>query len=114
MRFDTIGGFPSNHHARIAWAGARRPDGAFEDLAEKVRTAARGFATLDEKKPVLHVTLGRLRDAARLPRIALPPSDMDVRDVILFESLPDERTSRYEIVERFPLTIHTSSPSGSK
>jgi 2'-5' RNA ligase len=114
VRFDTIGAFPNKHHARIAWAGAQHADGAFTRLAESVRVAARAFATLDDKRAVLHVTLARLRDAACLPRIALPPCEMDVAEVVLFESLPGGETSRYQIVERFPLTTQTSSPSASR
>lgn len=113
-RFDTIGGFPNERHARIAWAGAHRAEGRFSVLAEAVRAACRGFATLDEKQPVLHVTLARMRDPVRLPRVSLRPSTLRVDAIALFESLPGEKTSRYEVLARFPLTVHASSPDASR
>lgn len=114
VRFDRIGGFPNNRHARIAWAGAKRAEPNFTVLAERVREASRAFAELDEKAPVLHVTLARLREPARLPRVELKPRVLRVDAVVLFESLPGDGTSRYEVVERFPLTIQASSPAGSR
>ena len=114
VHFDTTGGFPNNRRARIAWAGSRRAEPLFMQLADAVRDAAREFAALEEKKPVLHVTLARLREPVRLPRVEMKPCTMNVDEAVLFESLPGEKTTRYEIVERFPLTTQASSPSASK
>jgi 2'-5' RNA ligase len=114
VRFDLVSAFPNERRARIVWAGARNAEPTFVDLAETVREAARQFAKLDEKKAVLHVTLARLREPMTLPRIAIKPSELRVNEVVLFESLPDGKTTRYEIVERFSLTDHTSSPEGSR
>jgi 2'-5' RNA ligase len=113
-RFDTIGGFPNGRRARIAWAGSHRADESFERLAQAVRSAAREFASFDEKPPVLHVTLARLRDPMRLPRIHFTPCTLRVDAVVLYESLPGEKTSRYEVLQRFPLTVHASSPDASR
>lgn len=113
-RFDTIGGFPNQRRARIAWAGAERPDPGFARLAGAVRAASRKFATLDEKHPVLHVTLARMREPVTLPRVALKPCTLRVDGIVLVESLPGEKTSRYEILQRFPLTVHASSPDASR
>jgi len=114
VRFDVVGAFPNERRARIVWAGVRKGEPAFVDLAETVRAAARQFATLDEKKAVLHVTLARLRDPMTLPRNDLEPSEMRVDEVVVFESLPDGKTTRYEVVERFSLTDHASSPERSR
>jgi len=113
VRFDALGAFPNDRRARMVWAGARKPDAAFALLARAVRDAAREFARLDEKQAVLHVTLGRLREPARLPPHRLAAQSMLVDEIVLFESLPGEGTSRYEVVERFPLTVHASSPAAS-
>ena len=113
-RLDTIGGFPNERRARIVWAGSHRDVPQFTRLAECVRAVARGYATLDDKPPVLHVTLARLREATRLPRFELKPCALRVDAVVLYESLPGENTSRYEVVERFPLTVQASSPAGSR
>ncbi|MGH7716105.1 MAG: RNA 2',3'-cyclic phosphodiesterase, partial [Vulcanimicrobiaceae bacterium] len=63
VRFDLVSAFPNERRARIIWAGARKAEPAFTDLAESVRAAARQFARLDENETILHVTLARLRDA---------------------------------------------------
>jgi 2'-5' RNA ligase len=113
-RFDTIGGFPNDRRARIAWAGARRADAGFTRLAGAVRSACRAFAALDEKEPVLHVTLARMREPVRLPHVSLRPCTLRVDAIALFESLPGEKASRYDVLARFPLTVHASSPDASK
>ena len=114
VRFDRLGAFPNSPRARIAWVGANKADPAFVRLAEAVRAAARAFATLDEKPAVLHVTLARLREPMQLPRVPFTACTMRVDAIVLFESLPQGQTSRYEVVERFPLTVHASSPAASK
>jgi 2'-5' RNA ligase len=114
VRFDTLGGFPNERRARIAWAGSRSKDPRFARLADGVRESCRAFATLDEKPPVLHVTLGRLRDPMPLPAIRFDARTMRVDTVALFESLPGEKTTRYEIVDRFALTVQASSPAASR
>jgi 2'-5' RNA ligase len=55
-----------------------------------------------------------MRDPVRLPQISLQPCALRVDAVALFESLPGERTSRYEILQRFPLTVQASSPDGAR
>ena len=112
--FDVLGGFPKNSRTRIAWVGARKPVAGFARLADAVRDTARAFAKLDEKPAVLHVTLARLREPAALPSVSVKASTMRVAEVVLFESLPAGPTSRYEVVARFPLTVHASSPDASK
>ena len=103
VRFEVLGGFPNERSARLVWVGAREPDPAFGRLVANVREVARSFAHLDEKAAVFHVTIARLREPERLPTIAIPPRIMSVAVVALFESLPADGTTRYEIVERFTL-----------
>lgn len=114
VRFDLVSAFPNERWARIIWAGVRKKEPAFVDLAETVRAAATHFAKVDGKKAVLHVTLARLRDPMALPHTEIKPTEMRVDEVVLFESLPDGRTTRYEVVERFPLTVQASSPERSR
>ena len=114
VRLDAIGAFPDERRAQVVWAGSHRNEPEFVGLAERVREVARGFATLDEKPPVLHVTLARLREPGPLPKVQLQPRTVRVDAVVLYESLPGEKTTRYEVVERFPLTVQASSPAGSR
>jgi len=109
LRFDRLGGFPNRHRARIAWAGSERSDEVFAHVAHAVREAAREFAAIDEKPPALHVTLARLREPHAIPKVRFSPCTMRVAEIVLFESLPGDATSRYDVVERFPLTVHASS-----
>lgn len=113
MTLDTLGAFPDERRARIVWAGARKSDPTFARLVDAVRTAAREFATIDEKDGTLHITLARLRERTQpLPRLPFTPRRMEIEEVILFESLPDGQTTRYVALERF--TLHASSPSACK
>jgi 2'-5' RNA ligase len=112
VRLDRIGAFPNERRARIVWAGSRDENAAFARLAEGIRDVSRRFAVIDDKPAVLHVTLARLREPARVPEVALKPQTFDVDAVTLFQSLQAERTTRYEVVERF--TLQASSPARSK
>jgi RNA 2',3'-cyclic 3'-phosphodiesterase len=103
LRFDALGGFPTDNRARVAWAGARTADGAFLRLAAVVRAAAREVTAVDEKLAVLHVTVARLLEQQKLPPLSFTPHSMEVAAITLFETIPAEATTRYEILKRFDL-----------
>ncbi|MBV8074412.1 MAG: hypothetical protein JO140_03205 [Candidatus Eremiobacteraeota bacterium] len=83
-------------------------------MARTVRDAVRPFAAPDEKDAIVHVTIARFRTAVRLPQIPFAEQTMRVEGFSLFESLPGETTTRYEVLETFSLTSHASSPARSK
>jgi len=105
-----VGAFPGFARARVLWAGLES-ETALELLVDRVerRCAALGFAV--EGRPFRpHVTLGRLRDGARLPTAAIHelereiPSGSCVADrLVLFESVPGSGGSTYTPRATFPL-----------
>lgn len=103
LRLETIGGFPNESRARIAWVGAHTSDRNFTSLAAAVREAVKSFAKRDDEAAVFHVTVARPRDPKPIPPISFAPCTMNVDAITLFESLPAQGTMRYEIVERFQL-----------
>lgn len=112
LKLGHLGCFPSARSPRVLWVGMEDPGGgcarwlaAAEKLFEPL-----GFAR--ETRPFQpHVTLGRSRGpkgAELLRRVlaqpaGLPPREMTVREVVLFESRLDPRGARYLPQHRAPL-----------
>ncbi len=112
VSLDRLGAFPHERKPRIVYIGAREQGAAFRTLASRVRAeyASLGFDFRND--PVAHVTIARVKERSRpLPLIEFAPVALEVRELALFESLPDPAndTSRYEILTRAPLA---SIPSG--
>lgn len=91
-------------HNRIVWVGPHETPAALEALAQALAAAlAQAEFALERRRFAAHVTL--LRKVAApcrlppLPRVAWP-----VEEFSLVQSTLDAEVSRYEIVERFPLT----------
>ena len=107
-----LGAFPRNGDERVLWVGMRSgepPTVALQDDVEQALDAA-GFPR-EERAFHPHVTLGRPRqrldgDARRRWRsfstAALPPCA--AREVTLYRSHPGPGGSRYEVLDRLPLT----------
>jgi 2'-5' RNA ligase len=89
-------------HNRIVWAGS---DACPPELAALASTLARNLAregVQGEDRPyVPHVTL--VRNARRAPvGRAVPVPSWPVRELVLVESAPAPRGSRYQVIARFP------------
>jgi 2'-5' RNA ligase len=102
-----LGTFPERGDARVLWLGLSHGAAQVVALQRSVESAlaAAGF----EREPRAfhpHVTLGRPRTrldgAWRRADVALPP--FTVRDVVLYRSHPGAGGSRYEVLERLPLS----------
>jgi len=107
VSLDKLGAFPHERRPRIAYVGARKQGPAFQLLARRVRSAYAelGFEFRDD--PVAHVTIARIKESKRpLPLVEFAPIALEIRELSLFESFPDpaNKTSRYEIVARAPLS----------
>jgi RNA 2',3'-cyclic 3'-phosphodiesterase len=103
---DKLGAFPHERRPRVVYVGAREQGARFRALAESVRNAylAAGFEFKNDA--VAHVTIARVKESRRsLPLIELAPIPLEIRELALFESLPDpaRKTSRYETVATAPL-----------
>ncbi|MDA8324895.1 MAG: RNA 2',3'-cyclic phosphodiesterase [Nitrospiraceae bacterium] len=63
------GVFPGARSPRVFWIGAKDPESRFKDLAKQVEDALEHFSSgypREEKGFTPHLTLGRLREGARL------------------------------------------------
>ncbi len=103
---DKLGAFPHERKPRVVYAGAREQGAAFRELAVNVRRTyeAQGFEF--DQDAVAHVTLARVKQPRQpLPLVEFAPIRLLIRELALFESLPDSarNTSRYQIIARAPL-----------
>lgn len=106
-----MGAFPSFSGARVIWAGYEA-ETALELMVHRVAqaTAALGFPV--EGRPFRpHVTIGRLREGAQLPRDAAEILEQESLSagftadrLVLFESRSRPGGAHYIPVDSFPLT----------
>jgi 2'-5' RNA ligase len=101
VTLDKLGAFPHERRPRVVYVGAREQGAPFRTLAGNVREsyAALGFEFHDDA--VAHVTIARVKESKRpLPLVEFEPIALEIRELVLFESLPDpaNKTSRYEII----------------
>lgn len=103
-----LGAFPDDHHMRVLWAGVRKSR-ALTALQSRLQEALveAGFRR-DERDFLPHLTLGRLRKA-RSGRDLLSPyvrtsfGDVEINEIVLYESLLHGSRPRYEPLRRFQL-----------
>lgn len=98
VRLDRLGAFPDEQRPRLLWVGSSKPQPAYRQLMVRVREAFAGLWAQPHADDVPHVTVCRLRRPLRaMPRIGdLGEVDLPVDELVLFESLPDGATTRYE------------------
>jgi len=105
-----LGGFPTLARAHVLWAGLEAPP-ALELLVDRVERRSAGLGFPLEGRPFRpHVTLGRLRDHARLPQEAVrqleqatPGGNFVADQLVLYESRPGASGSTYHPRATFPL-----------
>lgn len=104
--WDRAGAFPNERRPRIVYIGSREQGTAYRSLSQRLRDAYNALAFEFKEDAVAHVTLARIKggSARALPMLDLSPHVMHVRELVLFESLPAERTTRYEIRQRVALS----------
>jgi RNA 2',3'-cyclic 3'-phosphodiesterase len=99
LQLDKLGAFPNERRPRIIYIGSREQGAEFRHLSAAVRAGyeARGFTFNDAF--VAHVTIARVKggSTAPLPMIEVTPIDFKVEALTLFESLPGNGTTRYEL-----------------
>ena len=85
-----FGAFPSAREARVLWLGLARGGGALAKLARSLDSAARVVGVERERRPFsAHLTLGRLREPARVEIERLPAPESvawTATEVVLYES----------------------------
>ena len=106
LTLDKLGAFPHERKSRIIWIGASEQGAAFREVSRTVRAAYEELGFHFERESVAHVTIARVKGAdAHLPRLDVKPMKLAVREVTLFESIPAERTTRYEARVRYALKL---------
>ena len=104
---DKLGAFPNERNPHVIWIGARDQT-PFRNAALAVRAALEPLGFEFGKAPVAHVTIARARaNGLHLPLLEVEPLRVHVRALTMFESLPDKRTTRYEIFSRAPLGLES-------
>ncbi len=103
--WDRVGAFPNERRPRIAYVGSRAQGPEYRSLAYTLRDAFRALAFEFKDDAVAHVTIARIKGGSSrpLPMIEAAPQTMPVREIVLFESLPAEKTTRYEVRRRAAL-----------
>lgn len=110
-----IGAFPPLPRARVLWAGLEA-DGALELLVHRIERTSESLGfPLEGQAYRPHVTLGRVREGARLPSAAiqgieavhLPRAGFLADRVVLYRSLTGAGGSRYEVEASFPLGVRS-------
>jgi RNA 2',3'-cyclic 3'-phosphodiesterase len=103
--WDRVSAFPNERRPRIVFVGSRDQGAPYRALAHELRRKYRllGFAFDDDA--LAHVTIARVKGGSPhpLPMLEIVPHVMTVREIALFESLPGETTTRYEIRKRAAL-----------
>ena len=105
-----LGAFPTLSRARVLWAGYES-EPALELLVHRVEQAVIRLGYPGEGKPFHpHVTLGRVRDGARLPQEGLGAFTREritgsflAERLVLYESRTGPGGSRYFEVDSYPL-----------
>jgi len=106
-----LGAFPGFARARVIWAGLES-GAALELLVDRVERACASLGFPLEGRPFRpHVTLGRVREGARLPasaiqaleHTAMPAASYVADRMVLYESKTGPGGSAYVVRATFPL-----------
>lgn len=112
LRASGIGAFPEERHARVIWAGVAKSQ-ALLDLQTEVESECLrlGFAVdLRDFNP--HITVARLRNAVSVREMISPFvrktfSDVELNELVLFESRQNGPFTTYTPLFRVPLVAKT-------
>jgi 2'-5' RNA ligase len=101
-----VGAFPSLASARVVWVGARDLEGRVQKVYNVLDRGAARCGIPREKRPYTpHITVGRARKkpACIEPSLAdgfRTEMTLEVRDIVLFESVLDRSGAEYKVLEK--------------
>jgi RNA 2',3'-cyclic 3'-phosphodiesterase len=101
-----VGAFPSLASARVVWVGASDLEGRVQKVYNVLDRGAARCGIPREKRPYTpHITVGRARKKpARIePSLACgfcAETTLEVRDIVLFESVLDRTGAEYKVLEK--------------
>lgn len=106
LELNKLGAFPNERRPRVVYVGARDQGASFRTLAYALRDECRTLGFTFNEDAVAHVTIARVKGGGQrpLPMLDVRPMVVHVNSIALFESIPDGRTTRYEIRAGSPLT----------
>jgi RNA 2',3'-cyclic 3'-phosphodiesterase len=115
---DGVGAFPTPARPRVVWRGVTQGEPELQSLARVVRVAVEAVLGKVESEPfVPHVTLFRVRTPRDRERAAraltpdaprLPPTIVQVSEVLLVESRLTPSGAVHRVRARFPLAAPVS------
>ncbi len=107
ITLDRIGAFPHERKPRIIFLGSRGIEAAYRALARDVQAACERLGFTSENDAIPHVTLARVPERTRtaLPALDVTPLRVSVAAIMLFESLPHEGRTRYDVRSTFALSV---------
>jgi len=105
LTLDKLGAFPNERRPRIVYVGSRDAGPAYRTIAVNLRAALAALGFSFEADAVAHVTVARIKGGSRrpLPMFDLAPASLPVSELVLFESLPFEGSTRYAPRARYSL-----------
>ena len=110
VRLDRLGGFPARRPT-LLWLGCSARDAAYAECAGRVREAFAALGSQCQANDEPHVTLCRCKQPLSVvPSVSTKPgTTLEVRELTLYESLPDGTTTRYEVRAVEPLGSRRST-----
>ena len=98
ITLDKMSAFPHERNPHIVFIGSREKQPGFDALSAQLRSGYERLGFQFPKQAVPHVTIARIKaNGVHLPNIDVMPMTTKVRRITLFESLPAEETTRFEI-----------------
>jgi len=104
VQLDRLGGFPTRRPT-LLWLGCTASEPAYAECADRVREAFAALGSHCQANDEPHVTLCRCKQPlSAVPSISVKPgTSLEVRELTLYQSLPDGTTTRYEVRAAAPL-----------
>jgi RNA 2',3'-cyclic 3'-phosphodiesterase len=105
IEFNRVGAFPHARRPRIVYLGSYDAGPEYRALAGALRGAYAGLGFSFDEDAVAHVTIARVKGGSLrpLPQLEPQPVILGVSEIVLFESLPHEGSTRYVVRSRADL-----------
>ncbi len=115
LELNRVGAFPHERRPRIVYVGSYDAGPGFRALAGALRAAYRELGFSLDEDAVAHVTIARVKGGSKRPLPLVEPAAtfQRVERIVLFESLPHEGSTRYDVRARAALQQTRAGPSAS-
>jgi len=108
VKFGSLGAFPRTTKATVIWIGLEKGGERLGRLATAIEDAASSVGFAPENRPYHpHLTLSRIRPPQSiglvLSQVAPLGTEMQVDEIVLYQSHLSSEGARYQAIERFAL-----------